>query len=549
VRHGKALEWFLLNLEAGKPPTVRRWPSRIATTRTAPSHGLLAILEPKYPQLEPEPLAPKNPTVTIVEINQTLGVWRANRELYPGWLIAPSTNRDTVWRNTERWIFPILDNLKSLPLNEQVMALSELNWRLELCLMPLWDKVAETIRKVLDLVNPFPRELAREAELRPSDENLGLFGWSALRRAWIELALAVLRFSREVEDTERFHYWASILGALDLTYPGVGSRLRYERCLLALAQMDHGQARAVLDEWRGEDNDPFWDVRRAALLGEIGELREAEQLAGQALQTIRSRIRPEIEDFGMLSREGWAMKLLSALKVDFLSRADPASWDFRGRFEELSRYKCDPNPDLDLLEVKLQQPAPAEAAPADQKIDFDGIVHTSVRFSAEGLWSKLRPAFESVRLAEEAAYPPKCGVVNISKELLLKAAEWLQSHWPQRAMATLLRIADAGKLDEYFSRYRIASLGQQVVDSLYPTASNALSHALTAYGAATGPKNRQQVGSVETQIDRVDISLELLSRIVFRLPDPQLEEELSRALSFYRGPTILQHPRLSLRLA
>jgi hypothetical protein len=50
VRHARAIEWFLLSLEAGQPPSPLNWPSPTSPRRTPRSAGLPEITEPHFPQ-------------------------------------------------------------------------------------------------------------------------------------------------------------------------------------------------------------------------------------------------------------------------------------------------------------------------------------------------------------------------------------------------------------------------------------------------------------------------------------------------------------------
>jgi SIR2-like protein len=58
VRYQRALEWFLLSLEAARPPNVLIWPRRGHFSRTAPSPRLPAIYVPPHEELVEEDFAP-----------------------------------------------------------------------------------------------------------------------------------------------------------------------------------------------------------------------------------------------------------------------------------------------------------------------------------------------------------------------------------------------------------------------------------------------------------------------------------------------------------
>lgn len=58
LRYQRALEWFLLSLEAARPTDPLSWPRRTRVASTLPSRGLPALYIPSRPELIEEDLAP-----------------------------------------------------------------------------------------------------------------------------------------------------------------------------------------------------------------------------------------------------------------------------------------------------------------------------------------------------------------------------------------------------------------------------------------------------------------------------------------------------------
>jgi len=283
-RQKKALEWLLLSLEHGKPPNRMAWPDLRKPT-TQRSMGLPRPLEAEQKltraekcPLSPDELQEMNRQDIRQQVEDLVDTWKNNRKLYPGWLVAPYETWEPVWDNTERWKSFLLVNLRYLPLPLRLRLLYELNWRFELCLMPIDKDFAKAIKRTLNQINPFEDPDLPGTKIRSAAANLKNWSWPDDQKAWVDLAFALLRFARESQDNASFKKWKNSLDKIELEFPCIHSRLRYESCLLALGQMDHVRVQKILSEWRPSehDPDPFWAIRFAALHAEIGLLHAAK---------------------------------------------------------------------------------------------------------------------------------------------------------------------------------------------------------------------------------------------------------------------------------
>lgn len=106
----------------------------------------------------------------------------------------------------------------------------------------------------------------------------------------------------------------------------------------------------TLKKWPNSMNIPFWEVKRASILAELGELDDALRIASNALYEIRMRIKPYEVDYEVLSQEGWTIVLLRVIKqaLSFKKETEAADEDFRNRLDTLSNYKCNPYNEIDL---------------------------------------------------------------------------------------------------------------------------------------------------------------------------------------------------------
>lgn len=80
--------------------------------------------------------------------------WQTNRRLYPGWIIAPRKVRERLWTFTDGWVNPISSLTDEVNSETKLWVLFELNWRLEKCLMPLFDNLAVTVETSVSDCDP-----------------------------------------------------------------------------------------------------------------------------------------------------------------------------------------------------------------------------------------------------------------------------------------------------------------------------------------------------------------------------------------------------------
>lgn len=304
--------------------------------------------------------------------------WQNNRHLYPGWLVAPRSVRDHIWLYTRNWQLHILRSLDSVATAEKLRILFELNWRLEVALIPLTPEATRSISDCLETVYS-PEGLLREQEAAGGQHTLPGDRTPALshdiRDQWVALAFAILRFHREERQDSEFTKWAQRINSVAGRIADCTARLCYERCLKAFGEMDDACVLEALSEWTDSASDHAWRVRKAAVLAELGEVREATAIVEQTLSQLRIGLRHSTDEIPALSREGWAMLLLNNLNYNTWLKSQSASSrrpDYRGRWQQLASYGCNPWPELELFEAELVHPAPASTP----RVNRIGVIST-----------------------------------------------------------------------------------------------------------------------------------------------------------------------------
>ena len=325
------------NLRAGRPlldPSM--WPD------------LRHSLPPVGPAgLPPIPLAsghrpPSKPKhvpgeLTVILATELALYWRQTRASYPGWLIAPDDVRQRVLAEIKWNVFRVTRAFSGARLTIRLLVLRELIWQLDVALVPSPDElnelVLETLRDVLELskrldeteeisaqrisriVTPHELDDGNKLSEQDSAERKIWIDPDAIAAAFVEIVFAALRRARELGDSAEFDRWSSVLASSRFFDPGIWPRLCYERCLLASGRLDHKALGEAQRDW-GEDDggDTYFAIRRAGILGEIGQTTEADRVCTKALDEIRQSQPRGGAHIPTLSREAWALVLSQSLR-------------------------------------------------------------------------------------------------------------------------------------------------------------------------------------------------------------------------------------------
>jgi hypothetical protein len=467
-RHQKALEWFLLSLEAGEPVDIRFWPDLITSEKTAPSHDLPPLLSPNETKGWPEdnkfPKA-NDKGEKEKEVMNNLKIWSEIRKKYPGWIVLPSKNRDTLWNRTKYWINPVFDAMKLKPHLLRLIPYYELAWRMEKTLMPL------------------ELDMAKEFELSLQETRGLLFGiekisetLSEQKEAWKYLAFELLREKREKIDVDGFQKKLEILLQVLGEDDQMNPRIFYERFLMARVTGDWDTLYQILGEWPDDQEDPMWDVRRASLMAQTGQIILAEKLATKALDRIRTLINPSKPDIFWFSREGWAMHILKDISFAKLMNFTVANEQFRGRWRDLDYWGCDPNSEIRWLGRTLPENPPPDRKAVEFIANFDGGYDQNYNLSPPDPMLSAMPALNAVRLIEEASIPIRIDNVVDAKEHLVTALAWFRGRLNDWWLSVFLKTYDEQFMKKSLGQSSIAVLSKSQRDLLWKYATSTFKH-------------------------------------------------------------------------
>ena len=533
LEHTYATEWLLYTLERGRPYDLSNWPSppyRTVNDIPEPMSDLLLPVQdinaplpkPESPFGQPSDQAGTSQNPADV-VRENVAIWKHNREIYPGWLLAPNSIRRNLPDSTielERLIVSLAKDLTTLELLD---ALQELIWRKNILLQPISLSLETIADETLELIDCSARTINGE-EIHRGD-------WFHIRRSWRTTAMELVTAARYRRDSRDF--WRRIDSVIQFVGEDQDTEhgVIHEQCLWALNDLDFQELDRLLSSWQTESCDPVWMMRKSALLNEAGHHLEAQALLQTALLVIRATS-VNTRSVGMQWREGWAL---------FSSGWEDNSQDTINRLDELALRKCDPRQEVRSIEASLE-PAKNEQPPPG----FGPGLRRTIRMSGTN-YQPEQAAYRAIRMTELAGLPPfiygssfpRVGSADILKKVAVEMAE----DDPEMAIRLIVRSCrndNDSTLQKVISRNRISKLTPQQADFFATCCERTIEHSINRISAPYG----QQGNTFQTE--RLRVAMEVLARMAVRLESDRAEAMLDLALRLHASLQLPDRLRLTL---
>lgn len=454
-----------------------------------------------------------------------VAAWRHNRQVYPGWLIAPHHIRDHIWERSSHW-FHRFDDLSDLTPRQRLEAFVELGWLLDLCLFPLFRNLEQGALEALEAVDLASR--------RVGDEVVADWGdWSDLMAMSDRLALALSRNGRHANDRVLFDRAIGRLSERARHDPGLFNAITYEECLWDSGTGDLISLTKRLNRWTTVQSEPLWLLRKAGLLAELGEDARACETLEHALGAVRRGRRREIDDIPALSLESWAMYLALGYErrrafEESDARLSPDQPQPFDRWRVLGELECDAWSDFQALHKVLQarkKPTPA----VTERRGFDLHHVSTTHHLSSGYPESKRAAYAVLLVSEITGIPPAARNTSLLEPALNDAAHILADDEPWVAAHLAIRMKlSSSKQDTLIDRRWVARLSLEMASSIRDSLLRRIAFMLDR--SAASPRIED--------INDIAACLELLSRVAVRLPPSELTSLITEALAFHRAPVL-----------
>lgn len=439
-----------------------------------------------------------DPTVIATLI---LERWKAEREAHPGWLVTPRHTRTWIEAASRRDTILLSKALSAVSESLRAQALFEAVWRYETAYEQLPTYLEDDLSEMVSIDGDIHLTIERRTAIRTV-----LVAMARRRRAW--------------EAVEQRLGWLEALATLEAQNEAL-----YQKCLRARDSIDFAFLAEHVDQITGID--PVWLLRKGALQAESGRTREAGKTFREARLRIRQARANDKENLWLLSREAWTNLLVLNSRGVGDTEDDTTAQEIQVLFD---RKQTDPWVELRGIDEMLRK---SEKDRAEHSVDrvqgFDAGFYTIYgRGRNDG--EQSAEAAELIQLADSVGIPLRVRYSDIIRTRFSDALALVMPQSPTflwQAMRVAL-VSPSKELDKFFSRAAVAAIPLETVDEMITAIRAAIDFSLT----------QSQVIDQEALLDwngKLMVLLELLSRLLARLPPPKVRELLDYAAEIFKN--------------
>lgn len=469
-RHIEASKIFLHTLQQLKPKASWEWLPEVCSFENFENDGVLR-------QLEQERLS------------------------YPNWLLCPSDIRSRVHNQIQK-LYLSHDTFIGLTNESQVKYLYELAWR---------HKISHTILPAVWIDRLFDICDLKKSHILTKSQRL-------------EIALLLLDNVEVYLNRDALK--RKLLEILEhgKTYdPNIVNELTYYHALIARDELNY----EVLEEKTHgiDESSPIWQVRKAMLLAEIGEIEQGEHLLMTAYNTLLEQYRHDCYSIDLLSQLAWVYWLVR--RCHFQPQVMPfdliVPFDYR-------KARCDPWEHIEALNDQI-----------DKNLDE---IHEAANDSASRFYRERQHRSNVQNVVDillwmnyvlrTVGIPLSWNNRNIWPKNIQKIFEFKEIPYLYRCVLAV-RFASFYKdkaIDRVLSRMHVACLDQHAVDFLLNQSQRVIQFWEKRLGQPS--KNTLYV------IRKLELFIEILARVSCRATSEQ-------AIIFFRFAVSLATEWLSLQ--
>lgn len=428
-------------------------------------------------------------------------VWEADRGSYPGWLVAPTSDRQRLLSEQGNWVTVLREHWANGSVAPRAKLVSELAWRFEVALSPL---------------NAMARDIFSQALTGPETSLLS-------RSDRGRIANLLTTTARHSHEEDEFSKWVSILEASG----GEDSIAwaNYQKALKAKDEFEFPVLATLIPLVTG--HDPVWGLRQAYLHCALCEFETAARIIRDTKAEIHTRRLRENKSIWLLSREGWAAWVYRSSSWAFgqaQATLDDDYWS--NSYHAIASDPWDHVQAIDAMISKEWQERVGEAGGKEPMFDAGSYRDNAktIRFTGAG-WKPVYAVDHAVYLAEYVGLPEAIDMVGIFGDRIARALQVMPLTEEPNALlgAANIRSHSKGLIDYLFARVSVARLSVTVASGLAARLKAAIEYAVAR-------------GDSHPWVEKARIYLELLSRVMIRQSPSDAIETFGWAIELSKRP-------------
>lgn len=453
------------------------------------------------------------------KLNNCTSTWAQTRINYPQWIITPEDNRRKLWGKTIGWLHTCSKE-KIWEGNLDLDFAFELLWRIDKCLFPIFDDVAEFFFKI---VGRYKSHLfLQKKSLTHEEKNINA------KLPFIIIGL--LKYCRQESLDSKWNELSSIMNThiKNLT-PETRAEYEYENILQSYYLLNFDEAKAKINNWEANKQLPYHEVKRAGLLAEFGMLEEAITILEESLSIIRrnSLLSSKNNDYSSASQEAYVIFILRMFKrsCSLFENEEELSKKYRSRLAYLSQYRCDPDNEIKYLDIRLES-----SFSSNTNSDFDlGRRTKTTHFGTGTMDVPELSAFNFLLLAENIGLPFHIPKMTIFGQTAVNAAKNIYKHCPQWAIFTVLRVFNEKKFETILNRTNLSTMDRTNAEVQFDKYFSKYE------SIATKQLNDRLVNSLNIEESMLRMIPEILSRLVTKVSFDKKEKIISFLCALYNS--------------
>jgi SIR2-like domain len=536
-RYAQAYSWFIDRLETLKPTSAFDWPGSYDQFRDT------SALDQNHNELpDLQTLFPWKPDFAVgdeVFLTNQLKLWQVMRQEYPGWVVCPHIPRTKVLDRMEMFLQGFRHWHHQVPERINLSIAREIVWWCEISLVPLIGHDLEWIQLVWNLYSPFSVENPECFNA----ENKRDWNWSVIAIEWLEVGLGLLRMARLWGDASSFSTLSGILQPHLYLNPVLERKFEHECLVFSVTRLDLLTIDGILSRWEPDWNDPFWETRRAAILGELGRVEEARELALRALEEIRSRISQRGVDYRRLSEEGWTLHLLQMLDSEaqgssfgFTAKTPKPPVPTRERFRQLAPDWCDPRDVMNDAFGDIPRKALRSNTRRSESRDSFDPDRWSTNTQLGSNWKDAVKGIAFLETFVQGGLAYHLGILTVRKDDVVSTIEMTWDYMPAESIFCAVRLRHKDFIKKHLTRHGVLALeetpARTIISGLLVTLRQALQIVTGEPDQlAYEPGKRITDAALETGVDT-------LSRLTLRMTKEELGGFFDLILVMYRLPRV-----------